>query len=120
MKVKVSKWGNSLGVRLPRSAADSIGAAEGSELVLTVERDGLLLRAVGKTSAQLLAEMIAEMKRLGPEHEPETVDWGPDRGSEIIDDDYSRGVVVPGPNGAPVRLGQTSARRRSGKRNDPS
>jgi antitoxin MazE len=31
-------------------------------------------------------EMIAGMKRLGPENEPETVDWGPDRGAEIIDD----------------------------------
>ncbi|QUS39025.1 AbrB/MazE/SpoVT family DNA-binding domain-containing protein [Tardiphaga alba] len=120
MKVKVAKWGNSLGVRLPRSAADSIGVAEGSELVLTVERDGLRLRAVGKTSAQLLAEMIAEMKRLGPENEPETVDWGPDRGAEIIDDDYSRGLIVPGPDGKPVRVSASSVKRRAGKRNDPS
>jgi antitoxin MazE len=31
--------------------------------------------------------MVAEAKRLGREMEPETVDWGPDRGSEIIVDD---------------------------------
>ncbi len=36
--------------------------------------------------------LIAEMRRLGPENEPEMVDWGPDVGAEIIDDDaYSRG-----------------------------
>jgi hypothetical protein len=31
--------------------------------------------------------IIAEMKRLGPENAPETVEWGPDRGSERFWDD---------------------------------
>ena len=104
MKVKVAKWGNSLGVRLPKSAAESAGVGVGTELNLTVERGGFLLRsAASKTSAQLLKEMLDEMDRLGPGAEPETVDWWPDRGSEIIDDDYSRGLLVEGPDGAPVR-----------------
>ena len=94
MKVKVAKWGNSLGVRLPKAAVESAGVSAGSELDLTVERDGLHLRRLGQTSAELLAEMIAEMKRLGPENEPETIDWGPDRGLEIIDDEYSRGEIT--------------------------
>ncbi|MFD1301086.1 MazF family transcriptional regulator [Methylobacterium marchantiae] len=34
-----------------------------------------------------MAEMIAEAQRLGPDFEPATVDWGPDVGSEIINDD---------------------------------
>jgi antitoxin MazE len=35
------------------------------------------------------------MRRLGPENEPEMVDWGPDVGAEIIDDDaYSRGEIT--------------------------
>jgi antitoxin MazE len=34
------------------------------------------------------------MDRLGPENEPETVDWGYARGSEIIDDAYSRGEIT--------------------------
>ena len=94
MKVKVSKWGNSLGVRLPRNAIEAVGAKEGSELDLTVERNGLYLRQPRQTSAELLADMVAEMRRLGPENAPETVDWGPDRGSEIIDDEYSRGEIT--------------------------
>ena len=28
------------------------------------------------------------MDRLGPDAEPPLLDWGPDRGSEIIDDAY--------------------------------
>jgi antitoxin MazE len=120
MKVKVAQWGNSLGVRLPKSAAESAGVTAGSELDLTVEGNGFRLRTIRKTSAQLLEEMLSEMERLGPEHEHETVDWGPDRGSEIIDDDYSRGLIVPGPDGAPVRIDATSSKGRAGKNDDPS
>ncbi len=42
-----------------------------------------------------LAELVAEMKRLGPENEPELIDWGPDVGSEIIEDAYSRSEITP-------------------------
>jgi hypothetical protein len=47
-----------------------------------------------QTSAQLLEEMLAEIDRLGPACVPETADWGPDRGAEIIDDAYSRGEIA--------------------------
>jgi antitoxin MazE len=46
------------------------------------------------STRQLLEEMIAEAKSLSPENEPETIEWGPDRGSEIIDDAYSRGEIT--------------------------
>ncbi|MDB5618872.1 AbrB/MazE/SpoVT family DNA-binding domain-containing protein [Tardiphaga sp.] len=110
MKVKVAKWGNSLGVRLPKSAAETAGVSAGSELDLTVEGGGFRLRSVAKTSAQLLEEMIAEMKRLGPDLEPETVEWGPDRGSEIIDDDYSRGLI-PGSRVPSIKSNTKKQRR---------
>jgi antitoxin MazE len=105
MKVKVAKWGNSLGVRLPKSAAESAGVRAGSELDLIVEGSGFRLRGAAKTSAQRLQELLDQ---IDPKNVPEMVDWGPDRGSEIIDDDYSRGLIVPGPDGAPVRTDGTS------------
>jgi antitoxin MazE len=55
-----------------------------------VEGGGFRLRSPERSSRQLLEEMVAEARRLGPSQEPETVDWGPDRGSEIIDDDNPR------------------------------
>ena len=119
MKVKVAKWGNSLGVRLPKSAAETAGVKAGTELDLTFEGGGLRLRGTGKTSAQLLEEMLDEMERLGPENAPETVDWGPDRGSEIIDDDYSRGILVEGPDGAPVRADTLSPKSRKKNNGTP-
>lgn len=109
MRVKVAKWGNSLGVRLPKAALESLGVTAGSELELTTDDSGLRLRKPFKTSAQRLEEMLDEIRRLRLQP-PEMVDWGPDVGSEIIDDDYSRGLIVPGPDGAPVRVAPSEAK----------
>ena len=95
MRVKVAKWGNSLGVRLPKAAADAVGLAAGSDVDVVVKDGELRLVRRARTSAQLLDEMVAEMKRLGPEAAPEAVEWGPDVGSEILPDDaYSRGETT--------------------------
>jgi antitoxin MazE len=90
MKVTIAKWGNSKAVRLPKALTDEQGFEAGTQLELTVEKDGFRLRRPVKTTKDLLAEMVAEAKLLGPAYEPETVDWGPDRGSEIIDDNDPR------------------------------
>ena len=114
MKVKVAKWGNSLGVRLPKSAVDAVGVRAGTELEFAVEGRGFRLSSVVKTSGQLLDELLDQ---IDPNNVPPMVDWGPDAGSEIIDDDYSRGLIVPGPDGAPVRIDGTSLSHQTGKRN---
>ena len=79
MKVQVARWGNSNAVRLPKVVADELGLRPGSQLELTVEGGEMRLRRAGRTSRELLEEMVAEMKRLGPENEPETVDPAPSR-----------------------------------------
>jgi antitoxin MazE len=94
MKVKVAKWGNSFGIRLPKAAVEAVGATLGSDLDLTFGKGELRLKTPKKTSRQLLDEMLAEIDRLGPDCVSETVDWGPDRGTEIIDDAYSRGEIT--------------------------
>jgi antitoxin MazE len=114
MKVKVAKWGNSLGVRLPSAAAEMVGVKAGSELDLTVEQGSIMLRGMTKTAAQRLQELLDQ---IDPNNIPETIEWGPDRGSEIIDDDYSRGLLVEGPDGVPVRAVEISPKRQTGKGN---
>ena len=95
MKVKISKWGNSLGLRLPKTISDELGLNAGRQLDLVVEQDEIRLRKPrAVSSAELLAEMVAEAKRLGPQFEPETLEWGPDVGFEVIDDDYSRREIT--------------------------
>ena len=96
MKVKVAKWGNSLAVRLPKAAAEAAGLKPGSELDVTVEGSDLrLTKKPVPIPHYRLEDLVAEMKRLGGrDAEPETVEWGPDRGEEIIDDEYSRGEIT--------------------------
>jgi antitoxin MazE len=94
MKVKISKWGNSLGLRLPKAAVEAAGLAEGSEVDVTVEGRDLRVRQPVRRTRYRLADLVAAMDRLGPENQPETVECGPDRGSEIIDDAYSRGEIT--------------------------
>jgi len=94
MKVKVAQWGNSLGLRLPKAAAEAVGLKPGVEVDITVEGRELRVRQPLPYKHYRLEDLVAEMKRLGPENEPETVDWGPDRGAEIIDDAYSRGEIT--------------------------
>jgi antitoxin MazE len=90
MKVQVAKWGNSTAVRLPKAVVKQLGLSQG--MTLDVSVDG----GVVKLAPEVLPEpdpitlewIVSEMRRLGPENEPETVDWGPDVGSEIIHDDH--------------------------------
>jgi antitoxin MazE len=94
MKVKLAKWGNSLGVRVPKAAAEAAGLKAGAEVDVVVEGRDLRIRPVIPFKYYRLEDLIAEMGRLGSENEPETVDWGPDVGAEIIDDAYSRGEIA--------------------------
>jgi len=91
MKVKLSKWGNSLGVRLPRAAVDATGLGEGAQLELEIEGRELRLKPASARRRYRLEDLIAEMKA---ENQPELVNWGPDVGAEVIDDAYSRGEIA--------------------------
>jgi antitoxin MazE len=83
-RVAVSRWGNSTAIRLPRAVVDALGLVPGQTVDIAVENGRAVIEASTSTRqlAPSLAEMIAEMDRIGWENEPETVDWGPDVGSE--------------------------------------
>jgi antitoxin MazE len=96
MKVKIAKWGNSLGLRLPRAAVEATGLKPGAEVDVTIQGRDLRVRSLPLTTIPhyRLEDLLAEIDRLGPQSEPETIDWGPDVGAEIIDDAYSRGEIT--------------------------
>lgn len=92
-KVQISKWGNSSAIRLPKAMLDELGLKPGETVELTVS-DGKGIIEPARPKKITLEWIISEMKRLGPENEPELVDWGPDRPGERIDDEYSRGEIT--------------------------
>ncbi|MEP9348490.1 AbrB/MazE/SpoVT family DNA-binding domain-containing protein [Xanthobacter sp. KR7-225] len=113
MKVKVAKWGNSVAVRIPKSIADDLGLRPGS--IVELERDGASVSIHAEPKVKIpryrIEDLVAEMKRLGPENEPETVDWGPDVGSEIIDDAWSNTAGSRKDVPAPGKSDDASRRR---------
>ncbi|MBO9124688.1 MULTISPECIES: AbrB/MazE/SpoVT family DNA-binding domain-containing protein [unclassified Rhizobium] len=81
-KVTISKWGNSIAIRLPKAVTDELHLRAGDVVNLDVRDGKATLEKPKQQLAPSLAEIVAEIRRLGPENEPETVDWGRDVGSE--------------------------------------
>jgi antitoxin MazE len=81
MQVLVSKWGNSLGVRLPQALAAEIGVSEGQKVEVRAEGGRIIVEPVRKP---LTLEQM--MENVTPEAMREAWDWGDDVGREIVDD----------------------------------
>jgi antitoxin MazE len=60
MQTRVQKWGNSLGVRIPRSLAEQIGLGAGSAVSLSA-KDGELLVKPARPTRLSLVELLAEV-----------------------------------------------------------
>jgi antitoxin MazE len=81
--VQFRKWGNSLAVRIPKSVAAAVSAADGKRVQLTVKDGALVLRPIPRTRRKqryTLDDLLAGMTR---ENVPPEIDWGPPRGSEV-------------------------------------
>ena len=63
MRTKILKWGNSLGLRIPRSFAEDIRIHEGSTVDLRMEDGQLVVRplpAPGRSLAELVGRITPE------------------------------------------------------------
>lgn len=76
MQVRVSRWGNSLAVRLPKAVAEDLRLEEGQAVELVVESGAIKLRPKETAPRYRLEELVAEMDRLGPERAPPYEEWG--------------------------------------------
>jgi len=83
MNVTVSKWGNSLGIRIPKAVTEELMLREGSSLSLVAGPDGYLLKPAHPEVSYLLGDLVEQMRG---EAEPDPIEWGADEGEEIIGD----------------------------------
>ena len=81
MHVQLSKWGNSLGLRLPKALASQVGVREGQKVNVTVDGDRLIIEPVAQ--AWRLEDLLVGMT---PKAMAGAFDWGGDRGREAVDD----------------------------------
>jgi antitoxin MazE len=81
MQARVSRWGNSLAIRLPKAAVASLEVREGEAVDLTIAGDTLVIRS--RRPRYTLEELVAAMR---PEDEPEALDDvnQPPLGAELL------------------------------------
>ncbi len=61
MVTKIQKWGNSLGLRIPKSFAKDAAIEEGSAVDISLEGDRLVIRAV-RTARFQLSELLSQVR----------------------------------------------------------
>ncbi len=77
MKTQVSKWGNSLGVRIPKAYAEEVGLSEGA--TVEVKRSGRKLVLTPVRPEYELEELVAGIT---PNNRHGETDWGNPVGKE--------------------------------------
>jgi antitoxin MazE len=78
MRARVSKWGNSLAIRLPQAAVKSLRVHEGEQVELSIKGDWLEIRAA--RPRYRLADLIGEIT---PDNQPHPMDF-PAVGEEAL------------------------------------
>lgn len=77
---KVQKWGNSLGVRLPKALAKEVQVSIGSEVDIKVANGEIVMKPVRRKKYRL-DEMLAQITS---DNLPEVVDMGGPVGKELL------------------------------------
>jgi len=78
MQTTIQKWGNSLGVRIPKAFADQTRLAAGSTVDISLENGGIVIRPT-RRSKYNLADLLAKVT---PQNIHAEVDTGPSVGRE--------------------------------------
>ena len=77
MSTTIQKWGNSLGVRIPKHLAQQARLKEGAEVEIAAVDDRIIITPV---AVPTLEELLTEIK---PNSQPELVNWGRPIGKEV-------------------------------------
>jgi len=78
-KAQMTKWGNSLAVRIPKSIAETAKLRKGDALEIVVRRPG----AVEIRSARRKPTLRELVSAITPENRHEETDWGAPQGKEM-------------------------------------
>lgn len=81
MKSKITKWGNSQGIRLPKTVLDELNLIENDAIEITVEGNNIVIK-----KEKPVAPFITIQQRFHGftgEYEPVSIDWGEPVGDEV-------------------------------------
>ncbi len=78
MTIHVKRWGNSLGLRIPKQVVKKYGIVDGSQFELKTEEDKIILKPIEKVPT--LEELMAQITE---ENQHNEIDFGKPEGKEI-------------------------------------
>jgi antitoxin MazE len=79
MRIQVARWGNSLGVRVPKDIAAKVGLNEGAAVEIEARGSRIVISPARRTYT--LDELLVGMT---PDAMHDAFDWGPDAGREAV------------------------------------
>jgi antitoxin MazE len=79
MEASIARWGNSLGVRIPKEIAGKLGFREGTRVEIEAKGDRVVIAAVRSRPRYALEDLLVDTI---PAEMREAFDWGPDVGRE--------------------------------------
>jgi antitoxin component of MazEF toxin-antitoxin module len=84
METTVNRWGNVLGIRIPKVLASALRLHDKTKIKIVAEHDRLIITRVREPKPhKTLAEYLEEFGWDGNLIEPEVIDWGKPVGEEV-------------------------------------
>ena len=79
MTTTIQKWGNSQGIRIPKTILDTVKWTENEKIILVVENEKIIMEKA-KKKRKNIKELFADYEG---EYEPIEIEWGEAKGEEI-------------------------------------
>ena len=86
MNISVSKWGNSIGIRIPITVTETLDLQAGDQVSCELKDGGLFLRK-NQTTSQMFEQFYGKPFKEITQSDidsAEEIDWGEDVGGEIF------------------------------------
>lgn len=84
MEIAISKWGNSLGIRLPKAAVDKLKLSEGDKIEYSVSGAKMILTKARTTKSLFEEYYNKPYDKISDFGDAKEIEWGDDIGKEAI------------------------------------
>lgn len=79
MEIHLKRWGNSLGLRIPKGIADAAGFKVDDAVSIDTSQDGLIVK-----KARRKYDLVELINKITPENSHEAIDLGGPKGRELL------------------------------------
>lgn len=86
MQGQISRWGNSLGIRIPKEVANRVGLSDGTQVEIEARQGEVVISPLKPRLRYTLEELVAGVTPDEAHASSAEIDWGPDVGREIIEE----------------------------------